>query len=208
MLRAPRRHRDVAVASRGRDRDAQRRGDHGDPAGRGQSGRPRGRAVDGAAVPDAHPYGRRAKGSVEVVEPRRASGSATPRRAVRAERADGRRRRRRRGARACVETAGAHFGGWRRRPAGAGSAAARRRRPPERRRLVIPMMNKAQADIAYGFTTIARADPAYYAFWLMNNVLGQYAHRRPAWATASASGRGWRTTSRARSMRTWSKVRW
>ena len=37
------------------------------------------------------------------------------------------------------------------------------------------MMNKAQADIAYGFTTIARADPAYYAFWLMNNVLGQYA---------------------------------
>lgn len=45
----------------------------------------------------------------------------------------------------------------------------------DRRRLVIPMMNKAQADIAYGFTTITRADPAYYAFWLMNNVLGQYA---------------------------------
>ena len=37
------------------------------------------------------------------------------------------------------------------------------------------MMNKAQADIAYGFTTITRADPGYYAFWLMNNVLGQYA---------------------------------
>jgi len=45
----------------------------------------------------------------------------------------------------------------------------------ERRRLVIPMMNKAQADIAYGFTTITRADPAYHAFWLMNNILGQYA---------------------------------
>ena len=44
-----------------------------------------------------------------------------------------------------------------------------------RRRVVIPMMNKAQADIAYGFTTIARTDPAYYAFWLMNNALGQYA---------------------------------
>jgi zinc protease len=44
-----------------------------------------------------------------------------------------------------------------------------------RQRLVIPMMNKAQADVAYGFTTIRRADPAYYAFWLMNNVLGQYA---------------------------------
>ena len=37
------------------------------------------------------------------------------------------------------------------------------------------MMNKAQADIAYGFTAIARADPAYYAFWLMNVAFGQYA---------------------------------
>ena len=40
---------------------------------------------------------------------------------------------------------------------------------------VIPMMNKAQADIAYGFTTITRVDPRYYAFSLMNNILGQYA---------------------------------
>jgi hypothetical protein len=37
------------------------------------------------------------------------------------------------------------------------------------------MMNKAQADVAYGFTTIARADPAYYAWWLMNHALGQYS---------------------------------
>jgi zinc protease len=37
------------------------------------------------------------------------------------------------------------------------------------------MMNKSQADIAYGFNTIARRDPAYYAFSLMNNALGQYA---------------------------------
>ena len=37
------------------------------------------------------------------------------------------------------------------------------------------MMNKAQADIAYGFTSLRRADPEYYASWLMNNVLGQYA---------------------------------
>jgi zinc protease len=36
-------------------------------------------------------------------------------------------------------------------------------------------MGKSQADIAYGFTTITRADPAYHAFVLMNNVLGQYA---------------------------------
>jgi zinc protease len=37
------------------------------------------------------------------------------------------------------------------------------------------MMNKAQADIAYGFVAIARSDPEYYAFWLMNNIFGQYA---------------------------------
>ncbi len=44
-----------------------------------------------------------------------------------------------------------------------------------RRVRVIPMMNKAQADIAYGFISIRRADPAYYAYWLMNNILGQYS---------------------------------
>ena len=44
-----------------------------------------------------------------------------------------------------------------------------------RRTRVIPMMNKSQADIAYGFTTITRSDPAYYAYWLMNNILGQYS---------------------------------
>lgn len=48
-------------------------------------------------------------------------------------------------------------------------------RPSTRRRLVIQMMNKVQADIAYGFTTITRLDPKYYTYWLMNNVLGQYA---------------------------------
>jgi len=49
--------------------------------------------------------------------------------------------------------------------------------PParERRVRVLPMMNKAQADIAYGFTSIRRRDPQYYAYWLMNNILGQYA---------------------------------
>ena len=37
------------------------------------------------------------------------------------------------------------------------------------------MMNKAQADIAYGFVAIKRTDPAYYAYWLMNNAFGQYS---------------------------------
>ena len=45
---------------------------------------------------------------------------------------------------------------------------------PDRRRLVISMPGKAQADIVYGFTTILRSDPAYHAYWIMNNVLGQY----------------------------------
>jgi zinc protease len=44
-----------------------------------------------------------------------------------------------------------------------------------RRRVVIPMMNKAQADIAYGFTTLTRPDPSYYACWLMNHAFGQYS---------------------------------
>ncbi|MGE5361169.1 MAG: M16 family metallopeptidase [Bacteroidales bacterium] len=66
------------------------------------------------------------------------------------------------------------FGGWRGVPAVDGTLAA----PPpatSRRRLVVPMMNKVQADVAYGFVTIARHDPGYYAFLLMNNLLGQYA---------------------------------
>jgi zinc protease len=44
-----------------------------------------------------------------------------------------------------------------------------------RRVRVIPMMNKAQADIAYGFTSITRSDPAFFAYTLMNNILGQYS---------------------------------
>ena len=47
---------------------------------------------------------------------------------------------------------------------------------PLRRELaVVPMMNKAQADVAYGFLGLRRSDPDYYAGWVMNNALGQYA---------------------------------
>jgi zinc protease len=46
---------------------------------------------------------------------------------------------------------------------------------PSRRRRVVPMMNKAQADIAYGFVAMARSDPDYYACYVLNNILGQYA---------------------------------
>jgi len=36
-------------------------------------------------------------------------------------------------------------------------------------------MNKAQADLAYGFVGIRRSHPDYIAFSVMNNALGQYA---------------------------------
>jgi zinc protease len=48
-------------------------------------------------------------------------------------------------------------------------------RATERSRRVISMMNKAQADVAYGFTTITRTDPMYEAAFVMNNILGQYS---------------------------------
>lgn len=65
------------------------------------------------------------------------------------------------------------FGSWRKSPS-PDRALSSPRRDHSRRERVISMMNKAQADIAYGFTTIVRSDPAYYAYTLMNNALGQY----------------------------------
>jgi zinc protease len=124
--------------------------------------------------PGGHPYGRRTKGSVEVVEgltrdslaglheSRCAPSELTA--VVVGDVETGRVR----------DAAARVFGGWARpepRPIPLQSPAP----SAGRRRHVIPMMNKAQADIAYGFTTIRRADPAYDAFRLMNNVLGQYA---------------------------------
>ena len=46
--------------------------------------------------------------------------------------------------------------------------------PAGRRERVIPMPGKAQTDIAYGFTATSRLDPRYYAYWMMNNILGQF----------------------------------
>jgi zinc protease len=65
------------------------------------------------------------------------------------------------------------FGGWQ-APAPAEITLAHPPAPSARQERVIPMMNKAQADISYGFTTIVRSDPGYYAYTLMNNALGQY----------------------------------
>lgn len=121
-----------------------------------------------------HPYGRRAKGSVEVVEGLTASQLVALHRArfapaevtaivvgdVEVARA--------------LDTAAGVFGRWR---TTAPPTIPLQPVPvaPVRRRHVVPMMNKAQADVAYGFTTIRRNDPAYYAYWIMNVALGQYA---------------------------------
>lgn len=47
--------------------------------------------------------------------------------------------------------------------------------PPSTRAMRLESMpGKPQADIGYGFTTIRRLDPWYYAYWMMNNILGQF----------------------------------
>ena len=124
--------------------------------------------------PGGHPYGRPTKGTIDVVEAltrERLAGLHADRFApgeltavivgdVEVERANDLVRR--------------VFGSWR-TPRPAAVQVASPPRAANRRRRVIPMMNKAQADIAYGLTTIRRADPGYEALRLVNNVLGQYA---------------------------------
>jgi zinc protease len=124
--------------------------------------------------PNGHPYGRRTKGSIPIVESltrerllalhdaRFAPGELT---AVVVGDVETPR---------IVDAAARVLGGWQ-RPAPAPIAVPPAAPAATRQRVVIPMMNKAQADIAYGFVTIARTDPDYYAFWLMNNVFGQYS---------------------------------
>jgi zinc protease len=122
----------------------------------------------------AHPYGRRMRGTVESVRnidrnalqrfharhvvPAGLSlalvGDIEPARAI--------------------DAARAAFAEW------GGSDTVEITEPPppvqaDRRCSVVPMMNKSQTDIAYGFTTIARRDASYHAYWLMNNILGQYS---------------------------------
>ena len=131
-------------------------------------------ALMGLLYPGGHPYGRRTKGSIDVVERLTRQqllrlhaerfapsvltvfivGDVEPARAT--------------------DAATRVFGGWK-KPAPPPLVVPPVAPVTHRQRLVIPMMNKAQADIAYGFVTIARNDPAYYAFWLMNVAFGQYA---------------------------------
>ena len=133
-----------------------------------------GEALMALLYPPPHLYGRRTKGSIETVESltrdqlvRLHAARVAPSvlRAVVVGDVD---------VAAAQDTAHRVFGGWR-VPPQAPIALAAPPRPSGRRRLVIPMMNKAQTDIAYGFTSIRRADPSYYALQLANHVFGQYA---------------------------------
>jgi zinc protease len=124
--------------------------------------------------PGGHPYGRPTKGSIEIVErltraemlklhaTRFAPSEMT---AVIVGEVDPTQ---------AIDAASRVFGVWK-KPAPPAVIVPPVLSATERRRVVIPMMNKQQADIAYGFTAIARSDPAYYAFWLMNVAFGQYA---------------------------------
>src|SRR3954464_14052054 len=120
-----------------------------------------------------HPYGRPAKGSVEAVE-----------RFTRADLVSHHSRRfapgtlsiaivgdvRTSEATAAVREA---FAGWD-TTAGPARDVPPVHRPTARQQTVIEMPEKSQADIAYGFTSINRLDPAYCSHWVMNNILGQF----------------------------------
>ncbi len=124
--------------------------------------------------PDEHPYGRLTKGTVPIVErltredllrlheERFAPSTLT---AIVVGDVDAAR---------VQDRAAAAFGSWR-KPAPPPIVLPPLAPLTGRQRRVIPMMNKVQADIAYGFVAIPRSHPDYYAYWLMNNVFGQYA---------------------------------
>ena len=137
---------------------------------------PAARAVDGVLellYTRDHPYGRPAKGTVEGVEQvSRADMAAFHSRHVGA------------GALSLVvvgdiqaadvfEHAQREFEDW------TIEAPQRLNVPPPpsgaaRRHCRLVMPGKSQADIAYGFTTVSRLDARYYAYWMMNNILGQF----------------------------------
>lgn len=120
-----------------------------------------------------HPYGRPSKGTVQGVE-----------RLTRADMVAFHARRIRPGAMSlaivgdvrpehALDRATDALEGWIADPPAPVTVAAP---PPSagRRVWTIAMPGKTQTDIAYGFTAIRRLDPRYYAYWMMNNVLGEF----------------------------------
>ena len=74
---------------------------------------------------------------------------------------------------AAIDAAAGFFEGWR------GHTVTQEAVPPpprvagrQIRRQDMP--GKTQSDIGYGFTSVRRLDPRYYAYWMMNNILGQF----------------------------------
>jgi zinc protease len=133
-----------------------------------------GEAMLAALYGDTHPYGRRPRGSVESVE-------TIDREAL----------RRFHAARIApgtlslvmvgdvdpglaIASARRAFGGWRAVPDGEVTLSEPAPRV-DRLIRVVPMMNKSQADIVYGFASVRRTDADYYPSWLMNNIIGQYS---------------------------------
>jgi zinc protease len=120
-----------------------------------------------------HPYGRRSKGTIESIE-----------RAQRVDLAAYHATRFRPALLSlaivgdvepahALDRAARELEGW------AGAAADDPPLPPppavsERRERTVVIPGKAQTDVAYGFTAIKRLDPRYYAYYVMNNILGQF----------------------------------
>jgi zinc protease len=72
-----------------------------------------------------------------------------------------------------LDRAAAELDGW------DGAAPERFDVPPPpaiagRRQRIQTMPGKSQTDLVYGFTTVRRLDPRYDAYWMMNNILGEF----------------------------------
>jgi zinc protease len=120
-----------------------------------------------------HPYGRRAKGSTETLEriDRNAIAAfharyVTPSALSLVIVGDVPTAK-------AIERAGVELDGWT-GPASGAIVVPPPAAPPVRRGRHVVMPGKSQTEIAYGFTTISRLDPRYYAYWMMNNILGQF----------------------------------
>ena len=121
----------------------------------------------------SHPYGRRVKGTIGALEAARRHDLVTfharhirpgaLRLAVAGDLA----------AERAIDEVARAFGDWH---GGAAPTELVLPPPPRPHRSLRyhDMPGKVQTDIGYGFTTIRRLDPRYNAFWMMNNVLGQF----------------------------------
>jgi zinc protease len=74
---------------------------------------------------------------------------------------------------AAIQAVHAAFGDWTATPP-LNRAVPPVTRTGSRQEIAIEMPEKSQTDIAYGFTSISRLDPAYCSYWMMNNILGQF----------------------------------